>query len=201
MKALCRTKLHRMLVACALVVVAGAASPTEHSGDELRGNTGIEHLPPKPATSWWPLWVGVGLLGVTAAGLMAWRHGRRLLTAPEVPPYAWALKELDAIADRPLPEATAAERYHTLVSNIIRQYLEMRFQLHAPRQTTEEFLHAMRQSPKLSPEQQTLLEAFLQRCDLAKFARAGYSAAECQDTLTMARQFVQQTAPGTNWVP
>ncbi|HMF12209.1 MAG TPA: hypothetical protein VKE94_07880, partial [Gemmataceae bacterium] len=82
-----------------------------------------------------------------------------------------------------------------LVSDTIRRYLELRFRLRAPRQTTAEFLEAMRQSPNLNADQRTLLRDFLERCDLAKFARAEYSVEECKATAAMARSFVDQTKP------
>jgi hypothetical protein len=85
------------------------------------------------------------------------------------------------------------ERYHTLLSDIVRRYLELRFQLHAPQQSTDEFLEAMRRSPRLTAEQEGLLRDFLRQCDLAKFARAGFSAEECQAAARVARTFVEQT--------
>src|SRR5262249_20238867 len=88
----------------------------------------------------------------------------------------------------------AAERYHTLLSDVVRGYLEKRFEVLASRQTTPEFLEAMRGSPQLTAPQQDLLREFLRRCDLAKFARANPSPEECRAAAAMARDFVEQTA-------
>jgi len=185
------------LALCGLALIA-AAPPTTRADQEgeLRGASGIEELPPKPPVSWWPVWLGVGIVGAASAGLLAWRYSRRPPPTIVLAPADWALQQLDAIDNQQLPLPAAAERYHTLISDVIREYLEMRFRLHAPRQTTEEFLRSMQQSPHLSAEQQKLLSEFLQRCDLAKFARADFSLEECRRTADMARSFVRPTAAG-----
>ena len=57
------------------------------------------------------------------------------------------------------------------LSAIARRYLEARFQLHAPEQTTEEFLRDAASAGKLSPAHQQLVTDFLEQSDLVKFAR------------------------------
>jgi hypothetical protein len=98
------------------------------------------------------------------------------------------LRELDRI------ERTAGEPdvFHTQASNVIRRYLQERFGLRAPQQTTAEFL--AHSGPRLTAAQQTQLRDFFERCDLAKFARASASPEDCRRTAGLARTFVQQTA-------
>src|SRR6185295_15208276 len=62
-------------------------------------------------------------------------------------------------------------RFCTEVANAIRVYLEERFNLHAPERTTEEFLNELQQSRQLTRDQKESLGAFLESCDLVKFAR------------------------------
>jgi DnaJ-domain-containing protein 1 len=94
-----------------------------------------------------------------------------------------------------LPEAGEVERYHTLTSDVVRAYLERRFSLPASHQTTAEFLDTMRRSPQLKPAQQRLLREFLERCDMAKFARAAPPPEECRQVAEMARCIVRETTP------
>jgi hypothetical protein len=166
---------------------------------ELRDILPPEALPDAPSSPrWWlPLLVGGGLTAVASSLLLAsWQlRRRRALWALAVPAHELALHELRQIEALGLPAAGKTERYHTLLSDVIRRYLERRFALRAPRLTTTEFLEAMRQAPQLSPEQQTLLRDFLGRCDLAKFAGVQPPPAECQAALAMARAFVEQTVP------
>jgi hypothetical protein len=136
---------------------------------------------------------GAGALGALAlAGWGLRRLRRRPVPAPT--PSCWALAELDRLEGLKLAEAGRVDAYHTRLSEIVRRYLELRFQLRAPRQTTEEFLAAAPQAGVLSAEQQVLLREFLGRCDLAKFGRAAFSPAECHALGGMARDFVTATA-------
>ncbi len=164
---------------------------------ELRDITPIEELPPgwcwrRPA-----LWIGLGsalMALLVGGGQLLWRRVRRI---PALPPDRWALGELERIEALALPAAAEVERYHTLISDVVRKYLELRFGLQAPQQTTAEFLAALARSSPLTPAHQALLHEFLERCDLAKFAQAWPSTDECQAVAAMARSFVQQTAAAT----
>jgi hypothetical protein len=163
---------------------------------ELRDITPPEE-PPPPPPSWlrWLPWAGVA---VALAGLVAggWQLRRRFTTpARPLTPHEWAARELDRIEALQLPRAGELERYHTLLSDVVRVYLEQRFSLPASHQTTAEFLETMRRSPQLTPAQQGLLRDFLGRCDMAKFARAAPPPAECRAVAAMARGFVQETTP------
>lgn len=160
---------------------------------QARDITDIEELPP-PASYRWLLWAGVG---IAALGLLlgAWELRRRHVgPAPPLEPGRWAMQELARIDALGLPEAGEAERYHTLLSDVVRRFIEARYHLRAPQQTTVEFLEAMRQAPQLTSEQQGLLRDFLERSDLAKFARAEFSPQDCRASAQMARAFVEQSA-------
>jgi hypothetical protein len=175
------------------VLVEVVTTVGEPALSEARDITAIEEIP--HGWSWLQglLWVVLALmvLGLLLGGCeLARRRGGRV---PGLPAHLWALNELEDIEALALPKAGEVDRYHTMVSDVIRRYLELRFQLEAPRQTTAEFLEAMRRSPALSPPQQALLREFLERCDLAKFAQANPSWQECRAVLGMARAFIEQT--------
>jgi hypothetical protein len=161
---------------------------------EARDITDIERLP--PVRPWWE-WALWALLGLVCASLVvwAWRLARRLRRGQAaLSPAQLALHELDRLAGLKLPEAGRVERFHTLVSNILRHYLEKRFQIPAQRQTTAEFLGALGQAPELSASQQALVRDFLERCDLAKFAAFTPELKACDAVADMARTLVEQTA-------
>jgi hypothetical protein len=151
-------------------------------------------LPPPPPWPRWPLGVVLAVLLVGVA-VGVWRRRRRARPeAPPLSPQAWALQELDRLEALDLPAQGAVNRYHTLLSDTLRRYLELRFQLRAPRQTTAEFLQAGETTRRLNPAQQELLRDFLQRCDLAKFAQANPSPEECRAVADVARSFVSETS-------
>jgi hypothetical protein len=118
----------------------------------------------------WAAWIGGTLLflALVALAWRAWTNARNRRTlSPPVPPHVRARQRIDAalllIGD---PRAFAIA-----VSDAVRVYLEERFQLRAPERTTEEFLRDLQKTSALNAEQKTSVAAFLEQCDLVKFAR------------------------------
>jgi hypothetical protein len=111
-----------------------------------------------------------------------------------LPPHELALQRLDAIrAQTPKLGATA---FAVAASDVIRGYLEVRFNVTATRRTTEEFLADLLQSPVSTlVEQRDLLQEFLRHCDYAKFAGAAGELESVEGLYLNARRFVTATAP------
>jgi hypothetical protein len=160
---------------------------------ELRDITDIEQVPAPPSAWEWAKWLAVGVAGIAIlfTGTWLWQRRRRK-TAPALTPEQWASRELERIRILNLPATGELERYHTLLSNVIRRYLERRFQLPARRQTTPEFLQTMENASPLSPDQRAVLREFLERCDLAKFAPFQPSLERCQEMAAMAQQLIAE---------
>jgi hypothetical protein len=161
---------------------------------ELRGITGPED--PPPASTWHVpyLWVAGAVGGLTLLLAGGWFYRRRNRRQPMLLPDQWALRELARLA---LPGTTSdgeVDRFHTQISDVMRRYLELRFQLPALEQTTVEFFEGIRRSPRLNEAEQSLLRDLLERCDLVKFARARPKTEDCRDLAAVARRFVEQTA-------
>jgi hypothetical protein len=160
---------------------------------ELRDITPPEEVPAAP--SWWPAWVAAGLILLfIGAWFVGWRPWRRARRPAPVPPEQWAMTEFARLEALPLATEADVNCFHTQLSDILRRYLELRFQFPAPEQTTVEFLVSMRRSPDLTAEQHDLLRDFLDQCDQVKFARARPTLEKCQSTARMAWKFVEQTA-------
>src|SRR5262249_27379888 len=119
---------------------------------------------------------------------------RRRRPAVSLSPDEWARRALDDIARMGLPAAGEIERFHTLVCDVLRQYLERRFDLPVSRQTTVEFLERLHELPLPSDGQRASLRALMRPFDLAKFARARPTPAQCDDLLATARRLVDETA-------
>ena len=145
---------------------------------------------------WWrPALAGVAALAVAAAVAAAIRWRRRVAgrPVPVEPPGVVALRALDEL-DRDQALKADLDRFYVTVSSILRAYLEGRFGLRAPEQTTEEFLAAAEAEPAFDREQQRTLRAFLAACDAVKFARARPSAGQTARIIDTARGFVLATA-------
>ncbi|MCB9898947.1 MAG: hypothetical protein H6825_13160 [Planctomycetes bacterium] len=79
------------------------------------------------------------------------------------------------------------------VSDVLRRYIEGRFDLHAPARTTEEFLIEVARRDDAVAEREETLGGFLTACDLVKFARARPGREELLHLLGTAETFVEET--------
>jgi hypothetical protein len=145
--------------------------------------------------AWW--W----LVAACAAGAMAalaaftlWRNRARRAAAP-VPAHEWALAELESLERDELPEAGQTHEHWVRLSGIVREYVERRFDLHAPDRTTPEFLDEARSSASISEDHRALLAQFLRMADMVKFAGMRPAVADCRSALDTARLFVRDTTP------
>lgn len=176
------------------IVVQVTAGLTDPDWKKLREQPEIETLPP-PAeeANPWP-WIAAcaGLLGLGVGAFWLWRRHRQ--PASSLPPEHWAFHELDRLLAMRLAEQGKVEGFHTLLANVVRRYLERKFQLPARRRTTPEFLQNLQDASRFRSEQREFLRGFLERCDLAKFAAAAPPAEECQALAAQARAFIQETA-------
>jgi len=147
-----------------------------------------------PAAPRWPWVLGMGVALAAAAPFLvrAWVRWRR--TARRRSAYEVARARLDRLTVRPSP--TAAEEidaFFVELSDIVRHYLEDRFELRSPELTTEEFLEQMSDSPDLTLEHQRLLRGFLRRADLVKFAQHVPSKEDIHDSVGAAERFLDET--------
>ncbi|MBI3191561.1 MAG: hypothetical protein HYZ36_02770 [Pedosphaera parvula] len=152
-------------------------------------------------SGWAWLWWTLAALAVIALLVWLWRWWQRRQAQrsvePAIPPHIRARKKLTAALDLiedPKP-------FCTLVSDIIRVYLEERFTLLAPERTTEEFLQELQSSPLLTADQKQTLGEFLATCDLVKFARVEPLQPELQSLHNIACRLVEETEPGAGPAP
>lgn len=148
-------------------------------------------------TGWeWLWWLVAGLV-VIAALFAVWRWWQRKRQAvtpvtPPLPAHVRAklkLQEALALIGQPKPFVIA-------VSDTARVYLEERFQFHAPERTTEEFLHELQRTDRLTPDQKGSLGEFLQQCDLVKFAKYEPGEPELRELHGAAWRLIEETEPG-----
>jgi hypothetical protein len=142
------------------------------------------------------LWLGwaVGGLILAAVGVAGWAFNRRLQRGkPPVSPERWAMKELDRIRGMGLADDNYGIKQHALVSDVLRRYLELRFQLKAPGKTTMELLATLQQGGHLTAPQFAVLRDALDRSDLAKFARVCPTSEECSQLDNLVRTLISET--------
>src|SRR6201982_4107664 len=130
---------------------------------------------------------------------MAWLFAKhRKPPLPPKLPREVALEQLDRI--RGEIERMSPYQFSIRVSDILRGYVTQQYGLPATRQTSIEFLTAVAKVSPFSLEEKSLLEDFLNRCDLIKFARYEASSYDSQLLLGEAFRFVQGGQLATVWL-
>jgi hypothetical protein len=117
----------------------------------------------------------------------AWVWHRR--KEPPPTPREIARLALDGLHAR--AEKAESYEFSVAVSDVLRTYVSSQYSLHATRQTSPEFLASIAGSPQFTADDRALLAAFLERCDLLKFARIEGRSAENYELLRAAAAFVE----------
>jgi hypothetical protein len=137
----------------------------------------------------WVIFAG-SFIGLTLVGLLAWFIARkRQRPQPPKLPRDRALEALERIAsqiDRMNPY-----QFSIRLSDILRRYVSEQYALPLTRQTSVEFLNALRKSATFHEDEKALLADFLNRCDLIKFARYDATTEDSRLLFEEATRFVK----------
>jgi len=121
------------------------------------------------------------------------RKKTRVASTPPVPAHEIAIKALNKLMNKNYLEKGETQQHYFELSNIVRHYLENRFQLKAPEMTTEEFLSILRKSEVIDSDQKNLLRDFLSHCDIVKFAKYMPKETENNSSYDFAKKLFDQT--------
>jgi hypothetical protein len=171
--------------------VSGASTAravTANSAEDIRDIRG-----PKVLLADWVLPALIAGVAIIALGVYGiWRRRRNRL-ARDLSPDEIALQRLEEI--RTLMQPARAREFSTAASDIVRNYIEQRFDVTATRRTTEEFLRDLLATPHASlARHQSLLGDFLHHCDFVKFAAMSLGVQDMESLRQSARAFVLATA-------
>lgn len=144
------------------------------------------------------IWLGTVALTVVILlwGVVAYfvRRQKGEIEIPHFrPAHEIAFEQLKVIRELGLPQQGKIEEYYVRLSDVVRRYLENRFNLRAPEMTTEEFLQVASGCNELKDAHRKLLNKFLKHCDLVKFARYGPNEEEIKAAFDSAWQLVEET--------
>jgi len=194
----------------------GREKPDPSAGDEIetepltvrvRSLLGEERREPRVYPIFGPVELGgfpvplsyipIGIAVMAAAGAtFIWLRRRRRQsqpTSPALTAYEIADRELTALLGENLIERGEMKQFFFRLSDVIRHYIENRFGLHAPKCTTEEFLAKIETDAPFSSHCQKLLNDFLHRCDLVKFAEDRPMHEDIQSAVDAGRVFLEAT--------
>ncbi len=165
----------------------------QRAGLKISDIEGVVEIPVEPSYWWVWLFPAAGIV----AGSIFWLN-RRSRQAKELvrifkPAHEIAYDRLRALVKQDLVKAGKIKEFYERISDILRHYIEDRFNLKAPERTTEEFLVELTPANVLARPEQDRLGEFLQHCDLVKFAKYNPTIEQIQKTFDLVKDFIEMT--------
>jgi hypothetical protein len=135
------------------------------------------------------------LVLVAVIGFIIWWKRRKVWEekVPKLLAHQIAFARLERLLARELVEKKKYREFTAEVADILRYYIEDRFGIHAPEQTTEEFLSDAANQLDVDPGQKEILGEFLVHSDLVKFAALQPSEGEVKKSFETCRDFIDTT--------
>jgi len=153
----------------------------------------VVQMPEK--SSYWPLWalVAVGIITAVILWLYFRRKGAIELIRIFKPAHEIAYERLRVLVKEDLVKKGKIKEFYEQISDILRHYIEHRFNLRAPERTTEEFLIELATADVLDAADKADLGEFLKHCDLVKFAKHNPTTEQIQKTFDLVKDFIEKT--------
>ena len=114
---------------------------------------------------------------------------------PKEPAHTVALRNLDLLKEQKLWQHGLTKEYYSALTEILRVYIEGRFNVAAMEQTSDETMEAVKHVAEIDRELRTELQVILTRADLVKFAKATAQANENEASIEFVYHFVLKTKP------
>lgn len=149
----------------------------------------------------WVLIGWIGLLCITLIIALIWiarnrdKQTNAALLKPSDPPHVIALRNLDELEDKRLPQQGKVKEYYTHLTEIIRRYISDLYGINAMEKTSYEIVEAFSHQNDEQPALNEQLDKLLQLADLVKFAREDPLPEENERNMEYARNFVRQSYP------
>ncbi len=145
------------------------------------------------------LLAALALAGLIWAGIYLWKRRKKHQPAaetpskPDEPAHVYAFRELDRLKEQRLWQNGQVKLYYTRLTEILRTYLWMRYDIKTLERTTDEILLSLQNSELNDQQAYDQLSTILKTADLVKFARMEPAPGENESHLESAYAFVRAT--------
>jgi len=161
--------------------------------------------PPAKTVALWILYALLGLFAFAAAVYGLMQISRRVKEY-KMSPIERAMVELERLLKRNLPGKGLYKDFYIELTMVVRRYIERTHGIHAPEQTTQEFLLAAAKHPLFKHEVLVQLRTFLESADLVKFAGQEATLAMAEDATQKAKRYIEDDSshkdtPSSSQVP
>ncbi|MCK9398479.1 MAG: hypothetical protein M0Q51_00605 [Bacteroidales bacterium] len=147
-------------------------------------------------------WIGLGVIILALAFLIYFFLKKRKQKVPvftsrlktSIPPYEAAMEALESLRLKKLWQAGRVKEYYSEMTDIVREYIELRFPVRALEMTTSEIDAALRQTDVNSSAREKLHQTLV-LADLVKFAKEQPLPLENDLSFSQSVDFVRETRP------
>jgi hypothetical protein len=149
-------------------------------------------------------WILLGM-GLILIGLLVFYYIKKrrnaepvfkLRSKPRLPAHVIALNDLEELKKKKLWQDGKVKEYYTLMTDIVRTYIEERFGINAVEMTTEEIMNGLRETD-IGDDLKGKLGSTLLLADLVKFAKEKPLPLDNDNSLNNSVIFVKETIPAT----
>jgi hypothetical protein len=170
--------------------------------DDLNDMADIKDIYREPAhwTDYWP-WMAGGAAILLLLGAMQWlasRKGKKQAGSRrmELPPRELAMRKLAALEKEKLPEKGEIKMFYAELTHILREFIQLRFQVPALESTSYETVQHLRTVTAFPIQRLHFLNELLQHADMVKFAKGTPPESYTQSALGLVRQIIQEIPEG-----
>jgi hypothetical protein len=141
-------------------------------------------------------WIAAAAAAAVVAAVIVWRRRRRRIqqSAVSLSPGELAYLELQQLLENQEAQEDVKLFYVELTA-IVRRYIERTKGIHAPEQTTQEFLYEIGRRSDFPAEESRRLRSFLEAADLVKFAAHQPRKEDVEESFRRAQVFVGCAGP------
>lgn len=161
---------------------------------QISGIEGVVAMPKHVSYAW--LWITLAVVIIIAAiCVVIYLKRKRVKEIVRIfrPAHEIAYERLRVLIALNLIEEGMIKEFYEGISDILRHYIEHRFDLRAPERTTEEFLYEIQYTDVLSKSDKDSLGEFLTHCDMVKFAKFDPAKEQIQKTFDLVKSFIEKT--------
>lgn len=157
----------------------------------------LDFLPDFIADYWW---VYLLIAAIVVVGLLVyfkWIKKGRIPLVPQkkiIPPYEEAMQRLEELKGRKLWQAGQEKEYYTILTDILRNYIDRRFSINAMEMTSSQILSILRKNEETKAVNEQLGK-ILEMADFVKFAKVRPLPDDNEVAYQRAVAFVEETKP------
>lgn len=157
-----------------------------------------DYLPDFITDYWWLYLIVLALVGCGVYVYIRWKQGKSLALPllPKkklLPPYEEAIAAMSELKAAGLWQRGQDKEYYTRLTEIIRHYIDRRFNINAMEQTSTQILEMLEQEDAAVAKAE--LKSILEIADFVKFAKMKPLANENEEAYQFAIAFLEKTKP------